>query len=524
MTYLAVPIAAKNLDQAKRQIKAARAAGAEMLELRTDYLESLTANLVKNLIAEAKTTKVPELPIIVTCRDKRQGGAIDYPLQLRIDVLTEALKAGTEFIDIEFENFLSTENQEKIQRALSQVSKGRIILSSHDFGGKFDNIEKRYRQILAIYPAAIPKLVYTANHINDCFEAFNLLHSTSGERIVFCMGAAGFISRIIAKKLGSFVTFASIDESAATAPGQLTTEQFKKLYRYDSISPNTELFGVIGSPVAHSLSPAIHNACFADIGADKLYLPLLVEGGKDKFEKFMRSILARGWLGFRGFSVTIPHKQNALKFVKKNQGFIEPLAEKIGAVNTLLIDADGKLSAYNTDYAGALDSITSMMKIGRSDLKDLPVAVIGAGGVARAIVAGLSDVGAKIIIYNRTVERGQKLAADFGCEFAGLDDLPNLQAKLVINATSIGMHPDTDATPLPKECIKKDMVVFDTVYNPPQTLLLKQAKQKRAKTIDGLSMFINQAAAQFKLFTSKNVNIKLMRKTICSCLSSKKIV
>ena len=250
-----------------------------------------------------------------------------------------------------------------------------------------------------------------------------------------------------------------------------------------------------------------------------MYLPLLVEGGKDEFEKFMRSILARGWLGFRGFSVTIPHKQNALNYIGKKRGFIEPLAEKIGAVNTLLIDADGKLSAYNTDYAGALDTITSMMKIARSDLKNLPVAVIGAGGVARAIVAGLSDTGAKIKIYNRTVEKARKLAADFNCCFAPLDDLLNLDAKLVINATSIGMHPDTDATPLPKKCIKKDMTVFDTVYNPPQTLLLKQAKQKKTKTIDGLSMFINQACTQFKFFTGKNPNIKLMRKTVRNSLS-----
>ena len=195
------------------------------------------------------------------------------------------------------------------------------------------------------------------------------------------------------------------------------------------------------------------------------------------------------------------------------------MAEKIGAVNTLLIDADGKLSAYNTDYAGALDAITSMMKIARSALKDLPVAVIGAGGVARAIVAGLSDTGARIKIYNRTVEKGEKLAAEFNCNFAPLDELPNLKAKLLVNSTSVGMHPDTDVTPLPKEYIKKDMTIFDTVYNPPQTLLLKQAKQKKAKTIEGLEMFTRQAAAQFKLFTGQNPNLKLMRKTICNSLS-----
>ncbi|MHC4666258.1 MAG: shikimate dehydrogenase family protein [Planctomycetota bacterium] len=149
----------------------------------------------------------------------------------------------------------------------------------------------------------------------------------------------------------------------------------------------------------------------------------------------------------------------------------------------------------------------------------MSVAVIGAGGVARAIVAGLSDVGAKIKIYNRTVEKGQHLAAEFDCSFAPLDELPNVNAKLVINCTSIGMHPAIDKSPLGKECIKKDMVVFDTVYNPAETLLLRQAKEAGAKTIDGLSMFVNQACAQFGLFTGESADRELMRQTILDCLS-----
>jgi len=300
------------------------------------------------------------------------------------------------------------------------------------------------------------------------------LHNASGDSIVFCMGAAGLVSRIIAKKLGSFVTFASINAEAATAPGQLTIEQLKGLYRYDNIDSDTELFGVIANPVGHSLSPAIHNACFADEDMNKLYLPLLVEGGREEFDEFLNNVLSREWLDFKGFSVTIPHKQNALNFVKAKDGFIEPLAEKIGAVNTLIVGSDGKLAAYNTDYAAALDAITSTMGITRADLKDLPVAIIGAGGVSRAIVAGLSDVGARIKIYNRTVKKAEKLAADFNCDFAGLDDLPNVEAKLLINSTSIAMYPNIDATPFPQEGLKKDMVVFDTVYNPAETLLLSR--------------------------------------------------
>jgi 3-dehydroquinate dehydratase/shikimate dehydrogenase len=409
--------------------------------------------------------------------------------------------------------------QEKIKGELAESSKTRLILSAHDFECRFEDINRLHKDILRVFPTAIPKLVYTANHINDCFEAFDLLHKTSGDSIVFCMGVAGLVSRIVAKKLGSFVTFASIDEKAATAPGQLTIEQLRGLYRYDSIDADTELFGVIADPVGHSLSPAIHNACFADEDMNKLYLPLLVEGGQVGFDEFLNSILSREWLNFRGFSVTIPHKQNALNFVKAKEGFIEPLAEKIGAVNTLVIGADGKLAAYNTDYAAALDAVTSAMGIKRADLRDLPVAIIGAGGVARAILAGLSDAGSKIKIYNRTIEKAEKLADEFNCDFAPLDELPNVEAKLLINCTSIGMYPNIDTAPFPQEGLKRDMVVFDTVYNPAETMLLKQAKQAGAKTIDGLSMFVNQGLAQFKLFTKTDGNPDIMRKTICSSLS-----
>jgi len=513
-TKLAVPIAARNIDQAGEQIKSARAAGADIIELRTDYLENLNVELLKKLIAKVKNTEGKNLPIIVTCRDKQQGGAIDYPQKLRVDILAAALKAGAEFIDFEYENFISIEGQEKIRLALSQSSRGRLILSTHNFETKFDNIGKLYRKILNVCPIAIPKLIYVANHITDCFDAFDLLHQTSSERIIFCMGAGGLISRILAKKLGCFLTFASIDELNATAPGQLTIKDLKELYRYDYIDTQTKLYGVIADPVEHSLSPAIHNACFGKMQMNKLYLPLLVEGGQREFDSFLHHALNRKWLNFHGFSVTIPHKQNALTYVRAIGGYVEPLAQKIGAANTLLVGPDGKLEAYNTDYAGALDAITAGMKISKAKLNGLPVAVVGAGGVSRAIVAGLSDAGAKIKIYNRTVEKAQKLAEEFDCQFAPLEDLKNLDAKLLINCTSIGMHPNIEATPVPKEFLKRGMTVFDTVYNPAQTLLLAEAKKKRMKTIDGVSMFVNQAMAQFRLFTNTDGNPELMRKVV----------
>jgi len=516
MTYVAVPISASNSGQAGDQIDAAVAAGAQTLEFRTDYIENLGVETVKNLVSTAQKRLSEPVPIIVTCRDKRQGGAMDYPLQLRIDVLCAALEAGADFIDFEYDNFLGIENQETLRRALSRSSKARLILSAHNFQGKFEDISALHHRILTVCPSVIPKLVYAASNINDCFDAFDLLHKTKGERIVFCMGQSGMISRILAKKLGSFITFASIDDKTATAPGQFTIKQFKELYHGDLIDPDTQVFGVIGDPVAHSLSPAIHNACFADANMNSLYLPLLLEGGSAGFDLFMRNIMLRKWLDFKGLSVTIPHKQNALKFTKAAGGTIEPLAEKIGAVNTLILTTHNGLKAYNTDYAGALDAITSGMGITRADLKDLSVAVVGAGGVARAIIAALSDVGAKIMIYNRTIERARKLAAEFDCDYAGLKELSKLDAKLVINCTSIGMHPNIDQSPVPADCLEEGMAVFDSVYNPAETLLLKNAKKAGAKAIDGLTMFLNQALTQFKLFTKTDANAELMRKIACN--------
>jgi 3-dehydroquinate dehydratase/shikimate dehydrogenase len=161
------------------------------------------------------------------------------------------------------------------------------------------------------------------------------------------------------------------------------------------------------------------------------------------------------------------------------------------------------------------------MEVERKDLRNVRVAVVGAGGVSRAIVAGLTDAGARVTIYNRTVERAKELAAEFGCAFAGLDKLSTLNARLLVNCTSIGMHPNIDATPVPTEYLKPDMMVFDTVYNPAETLLLKQAGEKGTRTIDGIAMFVNQAAAQFHLFTGRDGDRDLMRKTVLGCLSDR---
>ncbi len=512
MTYLAVPIAAKKLGEAQEQIKAAVDAGAEMLELRTDYLVHLSVGLARQVIGAAREL-APGLPIIVTCRDYHQGGALRHSNELRTNVLTTAIRAGAEYVDVEYQNFLSEAVGGKISMALSIRKDARLILSAHNFQTKFSDIRKLHSDILSMHPGAIAKAVYSAHHINDCFDVLDLLGEAKGDTISFCMDEAGFVTRILAKKLGGFVTFGCIDRSAETAPGQPTVAELKDIYRWDSTGAETELYGVIGSPLGHSLSPVIHNASFAEADLNKLYLPLLVGGGREEFNAFMENILSRPWLGFRGFSITIPHKENALSYVKSKKGVVDPLAERIGAANTIVI-GDKQLSIYNTDCGAALDAITSGLGIERAGLKKMPVAVVGAGGVSRAIVAGLAEAKAKVKIYNRTVERAKKLSHEFKCDYAPLAELKKLKAQLVINCTSIGMHPDTGQTPVGASFLKKDIAVFDTVYNPAETLLLKQAKELGCKTISGVDMFVNQAAEQFKLFTGQDASSELMRRII----------
>lgn len=513
MTKLTVPIAAETIDQAAGQITAAVAAGAEMLELRTDYLQGLQPAFVPELLDLVSKTKSSP-PVIVTCRSRQQGGAIAYPDDLRVEVLIAAVNAGAHFIDCEYNTFSQIKYQEKIRLALSNSTRTRLILSAHSFDGPFPDLAALYRHITTTYPACIPKLVYAANHINDCFAALDLLSRTSDDRIIFCMGEAGLLTRIIAKKLNSFLTFASLDDDTATAPGQLTVADLKNIYRFDDINKQTELYGVIGSPVAHSLSPVIHNACFAHLKMNKLYLPVLLDGGRDEFDLFIDRLLARRALGFKGFSVTIPHKTNGLNYVRRKAGKIEPLAEIIGAANTLIFGPDDRTSVYNTDCRAAIDAIQTGLK----NLEGVSAAVIGAGGVARALVVGLVGAGAKVTVYNRTVKKAQRLADEFECQFGSLDDLKYHNAKLLVNCTSLGMFPDIETTPIAPAYLKRGMTVFDTVYNPPQTLLLRNAKKARAKTISGLDMFINQAAAQFRLFTKQEPDTDLMKNVVTGYL------
>ena len=509
MTYLAVPLTVEHSNQVVPAARQAITDGAELIELRLDYLSDLALDVVAKVVTEVKALS---RPVIATCRIASEGGKFAGKEADRLSLLAAAGAAGADIVDIE----AATIETEPVRKTAKSV-----IVSNHDFTGLPIDLAQRWTNIIEQNPD-IGKIVYTADRITDSFAALDILrteHLAARNAIALAMGEPGVLTRLLARKLGAYLTFASRRQGSESAPGQVTVSEMKTLYRWDHLGPNTKVFGVIGCPVGHSMSPAIHNVAFSATGYDGLYVPLLIENTPAEFNGFLDGVRQRPWLDMRGFSVTIPHKSNALEYVKNTGGRLEPLAQKIGAVNTICLDDKGTPSGYNTDYAGLLDAITTALGIDRTDLKGLPTAVIGAGGVARALVAGLTDAGARVNIYNRTVERGIKLAHEFYCAAGPLSELATLDAKLIVNCTSVGMHPHVDATPVPAECLKKDMVVFDTVYTPMQTLLLRQAQAAGAQTIDGVSMFVNQAAAQFELFTQQAPPREVMREQVVTRLT-----
>jgi 3-dehydroquinate dehydratase/shikimate dehydrogenase len=212
-------------------------------------------------------------------------------------------------------------------------------------------------------------------------------------------------------------------------------------------------------------------------------------------------------MDFRGFSVTIPHKESILPFLDD----IDSTARKIGAINTV-VNQDGKLTGHNTDCMAAIKGLEDGLEREKHTLKGKKVAIIGAGGAARAIAFGLKEKGCDITIYNRTLERAVRLSNDVGCKYRRFEEISKLNTDILINSTSIGMFPNVEESPVPKDVLKKDMIVFDAVYNPIETRLLRDAEERGCHTVNGLTMFINQAAEQFRLWTGIEPSVELMEK------------
>ncbi len=270
------------------------------------------------------------------------------------------------------------------------------------------------------------------------------------------------------------------------------------------IDGRTELYGIMGNPVAHSLSPAMHNAAFAAMGLNKVYVPFPVTDVATAVAGFRA-------LGVRGVSVTIPHKQTVMPHLDA----IDPVAERIGAVNTLVI-REGKISGYNTDWLGANLALATELA-----LADRTVLVLGAGGSARAIGFGLIEAGARVILASRTPASGQALAAALGCPWYPLAEAGGLVADVLVNATSVGMGAQRDATPMAAETLGRFSVVMDIVYAPRETRLLREAAVAGCRTVDGLAMLLYQGVAQSELWTGMAPPVELMRAQLLAGLGEK---
>ncbi|HEX8341903.1 MAG TPA: type I 3-dehydroquinate dehydratase, partial [Tepidisphaeraceae bacterium] len=323
MTHLCVSITVEDAAAAQRDLALAAERGADLAELRIDTFTDVDA--VRRLLQGAA------LPTIVTCRAASEGGHGTLDDVSRLSLLIEAGAAGASYLDIEYATVV---DQHWAGPAKPRSQRPGWIYSSHNFVSRPPQLNQ-LRIDLAQSACDVMKIAWNARSVRDNFEAFEIMRGRQKPTVVICMGEAGLISRVLAKKFGAFLSFASLDAQSATAPGQVTIEQMKRLYRWDAIGENTRVYGVVGQPIAHTMSPAVHNAAFDATGHDGVYVPLLVEASYEAFKAFMEDALACPALTLSGLSVTIPHKENALRYLREKGWAVEPLAERIGAVNTI---------------------------------------------------------------------------------------------------------------------------------------------------------------------------------------------
>ena len=470
--------------------------GAELVELRLDWVARSPD--VNRLIKDRPT------PVVITCRRPEDKGRWKRSEEQRQAVLRTAIVSEVEYVDLE----------DDIADQIPRYGKTKRIISHHNFDETPDNLEEIYTSLCEKDPDIV-KLVTMANSPDDSVRMLKLVANAKVPTIGFCMGEYGVMSRILCGKYGSPFTYATFSRERELAPGQLSCSEMSQIYRYDQIGPETPLYGVIGDPVAHSLSPLIHNAAFRYDKIDAVYVPFRVP--KDRLAETLKEF---DWLNVQGYSVTIPHKAGALKFA----GEADEASQTMKVANTLFRDKDNKWQARNTDYEAALDSIRlGLDPKGESEgdpINGKQVLLLGAGGVSRAIGAGIMNAGGALTISNRSRVRGEKLADELGCSYTTWENRGGGRYDIVVNGTAVGMHPNVNETPFAQNLLMDDMLVFDTVYNPENTLLLKQARERGCKTVSGIEMFVRQAAAQYKLFTGREAPLEAMRTTLRKGISA----
>jgi len=457
------------------------------IEFRLDYLS-------KPLLAIKPLQEFldyhPHVYAIATCRRVANGGKFRGSIAAELDVLSKAAEVGCQLVDLELETALKV----KPLQLKKLRERAALILSHHDF-----RATKKLRETLTSMEAVqadFYKIVGTATTLHDNVVMMKFLEEQSYRHslIGLCMGEQGIISRILGLRAGSVFTFASAIAGEETAPGQVTAKMLRDIYRVDKVDTATRVYGVAGDPIAHSLSPLLMNTAFRRENVNAVYLGLHAKTMKD-LRACMKDI------PISGLSVTMPYKQEILEDLDNT----DPYTAKTGACNTVVRGQDGKLYGFNTDVAGVVRPLEHKLS-----LSGAKVLILGAGGAARAAVFGLKERGAEIWILNRTAAKGQKLAKSARVKALRKPDLKKLTFDVIVNATSVGMGLSKDSPLKPEEI--KAKYVFDMVYDPLETPLLKAARTRGTEVIPGIEMFVQQAARQFEIWTGKPAPADEMRR------------
>ena len=541
MTHLCVSMTVEAPDEIHAALSDARRAvefGADMVEWRVDALAECEDALrhVRTLVRESPA------PCIVTIRSAREGGEWHGNEADRVSFLEALCTADGEpapaYIDFELADAQRSSNlRQKLELCVEHPGQvrtvgTRLILSAHDFEGRPPSLLRQWTAMAESDACAVAKVAWRARSVRDNIEAFELLATRVKPAVVLCMGEAGLMSRVLAPKFGAFLTFAhagndsdaqrAAANAAGTAPGQVSVQDMVNLYGFRSIDPATRVFGVIGWPVGHSRSPHVHNEWFREAGRNAVLLPMPIPPEYEHFKATVAELLACAPLDFRGACVTLPHKEHLVRFVHEHGGHVEPLAARIGAANTLYLDASGALRCANTDAPAATDALTDGMGITRAELREKRIAVLGAGGVARAVAVGLAHEGARVVVFNRNEDRARRMcehlketaarARDVGASGAAAESMI-VAGRLsemgcgcfhaFVNCTPVGMDggPDPQGNPLADDVPLDDTItVMDTVYTPRETPLLRESRSRGARTVDGWAMFMKQAERQFRLW------------------------
>lgn len=487
MTRICVSVCEKNLDALAQACERARQ-WADLIELRLDCLTSL-GDLYPVVEGVSR-------PVILTFRPVEQGGQRELDLQTRQSFWKTAPQ--TDWRDVEPD-------------LTPETDWSRVIISHHDFSGVPGDLTEIYER-LASTPAAVIKIAVQANDIVDCIPVFRLLDRARSEgrsAIAIAMGNAGLATRILGPSRGSFLTYAALQADSATAPGQITAQKLRSLYHVDKIDRETMICGLAGLPVMHSVSPHMHNAAFESSGINGVYLPFEVRDVKSFVERMVHPATREIDWNLRGLSVTAPHKSAVIECLN----WIEPTAKEIGAVNTIVVDGH-KLRGFNTDAAGFIDPLLKLA----GTLNGLRVAVIGAGGVARAAVWALVQHDAHVTLFARDVAKARKLGEVFAVSYESLASASFAGYDLVINATPLGSGESIDQTAATAEQLAGARYVYDLVYNPIETRFLKEGCKAGCKTITGLEMLVAQAKIQFELWTGKTPSLSDMYEAASAAL------